>query len=151
MKKNIFLLALLTLSLVGCQDSAEVRSAVGTYSYKSSTTLQIDTLPSVTLIEQGALEIVSLKNKDSVLLTFNELLGGVYSTHACLDGDVITLCPFTRPLSHALLLNPLTIVVSGDGHVYDDNVVLNLSYQNLPTDSVYISAPEVLLIAKKNK
>lgn len=151
MKKNMYWMAVLTIFFVGCKDTAEVRSAVGTYSYKASVTLQVDTLPSIAYVEQGTLEIVSLKDKDSVMLSFSELLGGVYCTHASIDGDELELCPFTRSLGYVMWLDPITIQVSGSGHVYDDNVVLDLEYQNMPEDSLRISAPDVLLIAKKIK
>lgn len=151
MKKNIFWMVVLTICLVGCKDNAEVRSAVGTYSYKSTAMLQIDSLLPVTLIEQGTMEIVSLKDQDSVLFTFNELLGGTYSTHASIKGNDIVLCPFTRSLSYALRISPITIFVQGSGHVYDNTVVLNLNYHNQAEDSLCISAPDVLVTAKKNK
>jgi len=151
MKKNLFLLAIIGLILAGCQDSTEVRSAVGTYSYKASGILQVDTLASTALTEQGALEIVSLKNNDSVLITFNELLGGVYSTRGSIQGNEITLQPFTRNFVHVKVINPVTIVVTGKGNIYDNNIIMELHYSSLDQDSIMLTANDVQLIAKKNK
>jgi len=151
MKKNIFLLVILTIAMVGCKDNAEVRSAIGTYSYKTSGTLTVDTLLGISFFEQGAMDIVSLKNKDSVLVTFNELLGDVYSTRGSIVGNEIRLQPFFRRFVNAKVINPITIVVTGNGQIYDSSIVLNLNYSGLANDSLALTANNVQLIAKKNK
>jgi len=151
MKKNFFLLVILAMALVGCKDNAEVRSAAGTYSYKTSGTIQVDTLRKVTFTEIGAMEVVSLKDKDSVLITFNELLGDVYSTRGSIQGNEITLSPFTRTWAELLGNNPIVMQVSGQGQVYDGSIVMTLQYSGMTQDSLKISANNVQLIAKKNK
>lgn len=151
MKKSLFLMVIATIVCVSCKDTTEVRSAMGTYSYKSTGTIKIDTLSPIDLSEQGAMDIVSLKNKDSVLVTFNELFGDVYATYACIKGKNITLNPFTRKIDPStILLAQRTIQVSGEGKVYDGTITLHLEYHQLPTDTIPVSA-EVLLIAKKNQ
>ena len=113
--------------------------------------MQVDSLPEIAYKEQGALEIISLRDKDSVLLTFNELSGGVYVTHASIEGGEIKLCPFERPLSYSQRLDPITVQVSGGGQVYDGSVVLNMNCQTHEADKPHILARELLLVAKKNK
>jgi len=151
MKKNFFLLVILVMALFGCKDNAEVRSAIGTYSYKTSGTLSVDALIGVNFIEQGAMDIVSLKDKDSVLVTFNELFGNVYSTHGSIKGNEITFNPFTRPLVNTKVLTPVNITVSGAGNIYDGSIVMSLQYVGFTKDSMMLVADDVQLIAKKNK
>lgn len=143
-------MALAAIALTGCKDTAQVRSAIGTYSYKSSGTLTVDSLSPVRFTEQGAMEVVSLKNKDSVLVTFNELFGEVYATHASIKGKEITFTPFERIIFSSILTGPVTVQVRGEGQVLDDCITLNLEYHNRPSDSLSLSATDVLLIAKKN-
>jgi len=159
MKKNIFILVILTVALVGCKDNAEVRSAIGTYSYKSSGTLVLDslnqgtsdTLIQVAFTEIGALEVISMKDKDSVMVTFNELLGDVYSTRGSIKGNEIILQPFFRRFVNGKIIYPTTIAVTGNGHIYDSSIVMNLNYSGLAEDSLALAANDVQLIAKKNK
>jgi len=153
------MLVILTMALVGCKDNAEVRSAVGTYSYKTSGIMELDsltqgasdTLIQVAFTEMGALEVVSLKDKDSVLITFNELMGDVYSTRGSIKGNEIVLQPFFRRFMNAKVINPTTIAVTGNGQIYDSSIVMNLNYSGLADDSLALTANNVQLIAKKNK
>ena len=149
-KTKLLFLLTLVISFVGCKDTAQVRSAIGTYSYKSSGTLTVDSLSPVRFTEQGAMEVVSLKNKDSVLITFNELFGEVYATRASIKGKELTFTPFERIIEPSILTQSMWVQVSGKGQVLDDCITLNLEYHNRPLDTTLISATDVLLIAKKN-
>jgi len=151
MKKNMLWMALMSVLLVGCEESADVRSARGLYSYKSSGIVEIDSIGSVSLTEQGSMEVISLQNEDSVLLTFNELAGGVYSAYASIKGDEITLSPFTRQLSDKLLINPVEVRAEGSGRVYNGSLILELHYTGKTKEGLRVESEKIELIARKNK
>lgn len=109
MKKQMFYLAAICLVMASCSDTADVRDAKGGYRFKTTgkVTLQMpDTNnPKATISqvvnmnnESGTFELVSLKDNDKVLLTFDQLNGDVYHTKGTLSGDDLTFESFTRTL-----------------------------------------------------
>lgn len=105
----MFYLAAICLVMASCSDTADVRDAKGGYRFKTTgkVTLQMpDTNnPKATISqvvnmnnESGTFELVSLKDNDKVLLTFDQLNGDVYHTKGTLSGDDLTFESFTRTL-----------------------------------------------------
>lgn len=112
MKKILFgtVCVCMAVLVTGCDDAAEVRSAKGTYSFKTSgmATLTTDEESRQVALsdESGQMEIVSLHEGDSVLLLFNQVDGGVYSTRGVVaspeeNGQALPLrfAPFERTYS----------------------------------------------------
>lgn len=109
MKKKMFYLAALCLVMASCADTADVRDAKGGYRFKTTgkVTLQMpdENNPKATVSqivnlanETGSFELVSLKDNDKVLLTFDQLNGNVYHTKGTLSGDELNFDQFTRTL-----------------------------------------------------
>ncbi|MGN0235624.1 MAG: hypothetical protein ACI4BD_04830 [Paludibacteraceae bacterium] len=112
MKKILFgtVCVCMAVLFAGCDEAAEVRSTKGTYSFKTSGTATLTTDEESRQValndESGQMEVVSLHQEDSVLLTFNQVDGGVYSTRGVIappdkDGQATQLrfAPFERTYS----------------------------------------------------
>ncbi|MGN0187558.1 MAG: hypothetical protein ACI392_07435 [Paludibacteraceae bacterium] len=171
------------MMMCGCDDAAAVRSAKGTYSFKTSGQAVLDSLEgdakSIVLDdESGQLEIISLHDADSLLLTFNQMGGGVYSSRGTLKDNELRFEPYARTYSvvttvtvydtvhtviggvigvdsisgHNELVNDVfDITVSGVGHVYDKSIIFQLRYDGRSASSERIlTAENVQMIAKKN-
>lgn len=134
------LFGLLTFALTACQD--QVQQVAGTYSYKISGRVELVNDSVVLSDEQGAMELVR-KDTTSAMVTFNALRGPVYVTNASIHGKTIELEPYKRTLSIGSRTYPIT--ASGKGEIYENMLVLTLSYQ-----SDDISSDEILLVCKKN-
>ncbi|MBQ0118458.1 MAG: hypothetical protein KBS42_01645 [Bacteroidales bacterium] len=141
--KKYCLLLLLLLPVVGCRN--ELKCLEGTYSYKVSGKAVIDAGDSTNTVvlgdEIGAMEIIGQQG-NNVLLTFNQLAGGVYVTTAVLNDSVLSLTPFDKVIFYQ---RDYDVVVSGQGHVYDQTIVFDLQYS-----SDKLNADKITMIAKHN-
>lgn len=142
MKKNV-LLILLGCVLIGCQN--EIKCIEGVYSYKiSGKAIVTDGASTNTIVlkdEMGAMEIIGQKS-NNVLLTFNQLGGGVFTTTGVLKDSVLSLEPFDRVITDAKAYD---VVVSGSGRVYGKTIVFDLQYMGEE-----LNADAVTMIAKHN-
>lgn len=142
MKKTILFL-FLCLLITGCRN--ELKCLEGTYSYKVSGKAVIDAGDSTNTVvlgdEIGAMEIIGQQG-NNVLLTFNQLAGGVYVTTAVLNDSVLSLMPFDKVIFYQ---RDYDVVVSGKGHIYDQTIVFDLQYS-----SDKLNADKITMIAKHN-
>ena len=138
MKKQMFYLAAMCLVMASCADTADVRDAKGGYRFKTTgkVTLEMpdESNPKATVSqivnltnETGSFELVSLKDNDKVLLTFDQLNGDVYHTKGTLSGDELTFDAFTRTLDL-----PITTEYSDTIHI----PYLDILGQNKFRDSI---------------
>lgn len=149
MKKSITLL-IMAICLMSCHQN--IHQAAGTYSYKLTGEVQVDTslvrLPN----EIGTLDLIPLHDS-TLLITMNVLSDGVYQTEAVLSGKHIVLAPMKRlmELKVSTLRNDLFDVnISGEGDVYDGQLVLELSYSGISRNSKdKLKGDHILLIGKK--
>lgn len=151
MKHFTFFLFLICI-LSSCQPLNDVR---GTYSYKISGVVKIDGEQVSLDDEQGALEMVVL-NEEDLLLTFNQLGGGVYVAECSLgQANELTIHSYERVLSLLQDGEIIDIQVSaqGKGKLYDNTLIIDLEYsgKSLSKDPVhYLSVSNVTLVAKRN-
>ena len=170
MKKicSIFLCAAAVL-LSACQDTAEVRSAAGGYTYKTSgvvTITKADTVMEVHLTpETGMMTLASNKNGKEATLSFNHNGGDSYDMVATIDKDSIYLMPGSRFIDVAVAQDTLLfgnvnkrresfeIEVTGDGKVMSNgDVCLNLHYEgDALNDGYHLEGNEVHVHAKRVK
>lgn len=184
---KLCLLAAVLMGLAACQDTAEVRDVKGGYRYKTTgqVTLQenfkgatlADTIPVKLTNESGQLEVVSLYNEDSLLITFDQLNGDVCYTRGTTDGKTIHFAPYTRTLEIPFettkydtlhlgtTLFPrdtvitytkreteiFNITVSGSALVFENNLIFDLKYSGKSqTTERTILHSVVRMQAKKN-
>ncbi|MGM9746104.1 MAG: hypothetical protein ACI30H_04010 [Paludibacteraceae bacterium] len=173
----------IAMMMCSCEDTAAVRSVKGTYSFKTSGQAVLDSLEgeakSIVLDdESGQLELISLHDADSLLLTFNQMGGGVYSSRGTLNDNELRFEPYARTYSvvttmtvydtvhtviggvigvdsisgHTEVVNDVfNIIVSGVGRVYDHSIIFQLRYDGRSETSDRIfTAENVQMIAKKN-
>lgn len=184
---KLCLLAAVLMGLAACQDTAEVRDVKGGYRYKTTgqVTLQenfkgatlADTIPVKLTNESGQLEVVSLYNEDSLLITFDQLNGDVCYTRGTTDGKTVHFAPYTRTLEIPFettkydtlhlgtTLFPrdtvvtytkreteiFNIIVSGSAQVFENNLIFDLKYSGKSqTTERTILHSVVRMQAKKN-
>lgn len=187
MKKQFFLLAALCLVLASCEDTADVRNAKGGYRFKTTgkVTLSVpdESNPKATVStivnltnETGSFELVSLKDGDKVLLTFDPLNGDVSHTEGVLSGSDLTFNAFTRTLEVPVdteVKDTITIpiiggdtvytytvtktevfdiTVSGTGKVYTNNIIFSLVYEgkSQTNEQHTIKGTDIEMLCKKN-
>lgn len=189
MKSKIIILLGAVLCMVACNDSSAVRDAKGAYRYK--TTGQVTVEESVeqdgwtkidsTVVnldnESGTLEVVSLHNGDSLLLTLDQKNGDVTVTRGAINDGRLHFVPYHRTLdvptvvkyydTITLDLGLITrdtilvrerneyevydITVSGSAEVYDNNLVFNLNYNGKSqTTERTLRGRDIRSLAKKN-
>ncbi|MBQ7631783.1 MAG: hypothetical protein IJS82_03370 [Paludibacteraceae bacterium] len=134
------LFIILAVLLSSCQD--QVQQVTGTYSYKISGSAEVSTDSVVLSNEQGAMDLIRI-DTTAALLTFNELRGATYVANATIHGKTIELSPYKRNLTIGSRTYPIT--ASGTGTIYENTLVLTLSYKGED-----VSADEILLVCKKN-
>lgn len=133
----------------------------GDYSYKTSGTLTISRSDTTEipydLNRIGQLSVIDLKSsdKDSVLLVFNELTGGVTTVRAKVDGDSLRIVPYTKNISVAIGLQSADceIEVSGRGVRYDDIIMLDETYNGEAkndTVTIKIHGNHISTVANRN-
>lgn len=184
---KLAVLATVLMVMAGCQDTAEVRDVKGGYRYKTTgqVTLQenfkgatlADTIPVKLTNESGQLEVVSLYNEDSLLITFDQLNGDVCYTRGTTDGKTVHFAPYTRTLEIPFettkydtlhlgtTLFPrdtvvtytkreteiFNIIVSGSAQVFENNLIFDLKYSGKSqTTERTILHSVVRMQAKKN-
>lgn len=170
--RHLIIAAVSALVLVSCTDSVEVRNVKGSYHYKTTgqVTLTDGSKSAIHTLENesGIMEVVSLHDKDEVLLTFNQTGGEVYNTKGIAHGDRLTFDPFNRLLTLTYsedktvgLLDTLSITkhetetfaiqVSGRAEVYDNNLIFYYTYDGKSqTSNKTIHGTDIQMLAKKN-
>ncbi len=184
MKKQFVLLAALCLVLASCEDTA------GGYRFKTTgkVTLSVpdESNPNATVStvvnltnETGSFELVSLKDGDKVLLTFDPLNGDVSHTEGVLSGKDLSFNSFARTLELPVdteykdtiripVIGDLTrdsiytytvtktevfdITVSGTGKTYENNIIFLLTYEGQSQTNAQhtIKGTDIEMLCKKN-
>lgn len=136
------------LMVTSCKN--ELQQVAGEYSYKISGSVVVDTVEERLTNESGALHLINTDDEE-LLLTFNMLGGDVYTTNADLENKQLKIAEFERIIVHNTKNFKTTI--SGEGEVYDDNIVVGLRYKgiSLDADSVELESEDVKLVATRNK
>lgn len=184
---KLAVLAAVLMGLAACQDTAEVRDVKGGYRYKTTgqVTLQenfkgatlADTIPVKLTNESGQLEVVSLYNEDSLLITFDQLNGDVCYTRGTTDGKTIHFAPYTRtleipfettkydtikigvkPFEYDTIISipareteVFNIMVSGSALVFENNLIFDLRYSGKSqTTERTLTSRGIRMQAKKN-
>lgn len=181
--KRILIFTSISVILLGCEETMEVRSAKGSYSFKTSGKAELGNLDredkTIELEnESGQLEIISLHNEENVMLTFNQINGGVYSTKGTIKDDILEIEPYTRTYtitstitiydtihttiggilnvdsisSHEKIIHEIyDIEVSGNGTIYDNSIIFTLKYDGKSDSSERtLKSENIQMIAKKN-
>ena len=184
---KLAVLATVLMVMAGCQDTAEVRDVKGGYRYKTTgqVTLQenykgatlADTLLVKLTNESGQLEVVSLYNEDSLLITFDQLNGDVCYTRGTTDGKTVHFAPYTRtleipfettkydtikigvkPFEYDTIISipareteMFNITVSGSALVFENNLIFDQKYSGKSqTTERTLTSRGVRMQAKKN-
>ncbi|MGM9837578.1 MAG: hypothetical protein ACI30A_03700 [Paludibacteraceae bacterium] len=151
------LLCAIVLLLAGCAEDVTVRNIKGAYRYKASgvvtvTTTSTNSAPTTrthNLSETGVMEIVSLKDGDDVLLTFNQSGGSVFNTRGTASDEDLRFDSFTRTMQ--LDLETYNVEVSGKGEIYENTIILYLTMSGTSTSSDRtLEAKEIQMLAQKN-
>ena len=187
MKSKILILLCAAVGMLACTDSASVRDAKGAYRYKTTgkvtleenyaTATKADTLVANLENESGTLEVVSLHNGDSLLLTIDQLNGDVNVTRGAISNGRLHFQPYHRTLDvpttvkyfdtisigGAILSYDTVIVrerneyetyditVKGYADVYDNNLVFMLDYNGRSqTSERTLRGTGIKSLAKKN-
>ena len=149
MKKGLYLTILLVVMavLAGCKN--ELQQVSGEYSYKISGNAIVDSTEVHLTNESGALHIID-KDEKELLLTFNMLAGDVYTTNAELSAKVLKINEFERVIMHNA--KNYKIKVTGEGNVYDNNIVLDMQYKgmSMDKDSIELEGKDIKLVATRN-
>ena len=172
---------------MACSDSAEVRDVKGAYRYKTTGKVTLeenykgatkaDTLVANLDNESGTLEVVSLHNGDSLLLTIDQLNGDVTVTRGAVSGNTLHFVAYNRMLEVPTTITeydtisigvgfltkdtilvrernvyePYDITVSGHADVYDNNLVFHLNYSGKSqTTERILRGRNIISLAKKN-
>lgn len=154
-------MATLCMAVTSCDDSRAVRLAQGDYSYKTSGTVLIGQETVALTDEQGQMEVISLQDGDSVILTMNALGGPAYSARGAIDREGnVTINPYFRQMeirfdTTRLLSWPerelFDVIVSGHGRRYDNTIILELKLDGRSTESNHeLHSDRVTTIAKRN-
>lgn len=187
MKSKILILSGLLMMLVSCSDSSEVRDAKGAYRYKTTGKVTLeenykgatkgDTLVANLSNESGTLEVISLHNGDSLLLTIDQLNGNVLATRGAMDGKTLHFAAYNRMLEvptsvkefdtisigvgilskdtiivrERNVYEPYDITVRGYADVYDNNLVFHLEYNGKSqTTERTLRGKDIMCLAKRN-
>ena len=149
MKKGLYLTIVLVVMavLAGCKN--ELQQVSGEYSYKISGNAIVDSTEVHLTNESGALHIID-KDEKELLLTFNMLAGDVYTTNAELRAKVLKINEFERVIMHNA--KNYKIKVTGEGNVYDNNIVLDMQYKgmSMDKDSIELESKDIKLVATRN-
>lgn len=149
MKKGLYLTIVLVVMavLAGCKN--ELQQVSGEYSYKISGNAIVDSTEVHLTNESGALHIID-KDEKELLLTFNMLAGDVYTTNAELSAKVLKINEFERVIMHNA--KNYKIKVTGEGNVYDNNIVLDMQYKgmSMDKDSIELESKDIKLVATRN-
>lgn len=175
--------------MVACSDSTAVRDVKGAYRYKTTGKVTLeehveqsgwtktDTVVANLDNESGTLEVVSLHNGDSLLLTIDQKNGDVTVTRGAVSDGRLNFVPYHRTLEvpttvkyydtisidlglisrDTVLVRERNeyevydITVSGSAEVYDNNLVFNLNYNGRSqTSDRILRGKDIKSLAKKN-
>ena len=187
MKSKLFIVLAATLLLVSCSDSPAVRGVKGAYRYKTTGKVTLeenyagatkaDTLVANLDNESGTLEIVSLHDGDSLLITIDQKNGDVTVTRGMVKDGRMNFAAYHRTLdvptavkyfdtiriggailSYDTILvrerneyETYDITVRGYADVYDNNLVFNLEYTGQSqTSERTLRGKGIRSLAKKN-
>lgn len=86
--------------------------------------------------EQGQMHIRSVSEDDNtVIITFNDLFGNACMANAIIDGDNISISDAQQKTiavtDGSEKLGGGFVVYTGEGHIYDDVIVLTLTYNGV--------------------
>lgn len=166
MKYKYWIISLLAIVMVGC--SEPINEVAGSYSYKVSGKVSVDSL-SVNLADEiGAMELIR-RNDTTLLVTLNQMNGSVYTTEAVLREKTLILREFERVLTlsfpytdslglltDTLQINRYTresfdISVSAIGEKLENTIVLTVLYNgHSQTSDAILRGEDIRLVAKKN-
>lgn len=133
---------LVATAFMSCQD--QVEQVTGNYSYKISGSALIDSDTVLLADEMGAMQLIRL-NQDSALLTFNALLGSVYTAQANIDGKTIEILPYETTVTH--LTHTYWITAQGKGDIYDNTIIVTLRYAD---KDGHLKADKMTMVCKKD-
>lgn len=147
--KKILILAFAVMALVGCKSDG--KRVAGSYSYKISGIVEVDSVRTSLDDEMGAMKILSREDGD-LILTMNQLNGGVMTTTATWDDEsrTITLVPFERILNMGIR-GDFLVDVAGKGTYLDETIVFSLQYQghSMSDSLVLLDGKDLLMVAWK--
>lgn len=140
-----------------------VQPFLGDYSYKITGDVLVNDSIITPLIDKiGALNVIHIDDS-TVLLTFNELEGGVYTTRGHVSESYIVIDPFKCNITiqseetEDFAQRPTTILttyateVSGQATRYDHTLLFDLRYQGTSiSDSSTLVGDHITMVAKKN-
>ena len=140
-----------------------VQPFLGDYSYKITGDVLVNDSIITPLIDKiGALNVIHIDDS-TVLLTFNELEGGVYTTRGHVSESYIVIDPFKCNITiqseetEDFVQRPTTILttyateVSGQATRYDHTLLFDLRYQGTSiSDSSTLVGDHITMVAKKN-
>lgn len=142
----------------GCTNQ-DVKLFTGEYTYKTSgnvdITLNGNSFTHTLNNSIGQMDIVDLKQNDSVLIVKNEMSGSVQTLRAQVREDSLFLEPYSKELS--VTLNGETTIfdiqISGNGVIYDKNtIIINEVYDGEAQGSVTgsLNGESIKTVAKRN-
>ena len=140
-----------------------VQPFLGDYSYKITGDVLVNDSIITPLIDKiGALNVIHIDDS-TVLLTFNELEGGVYTTRGHVSESYIVIDPFKCnitiqseetedfPQRPTTILTTYATEVSGQATRYDHTLLFDLRYQGTSiSDSSTLVGDHITMVAKKN-
>ncbi len=157
MKKFFQFSLLLSVVLLATACSDAVRPFVGDYSYKISGTVTVDGKTKVLSTEQGSLQLVR-KDKNTVLMTFNELGGDVYTATGHISDSHISFTDAKRVLhiaytgeSTVASVQYFDLTVAGEGDIQHETIVFSLTYYGEGlNDGTALTGKDIVCVAKQN-
>ncbi len=157
MKKFFQFSLLLSLTLLATACSDAVRPFVGDYSYKISGKVTVDGKTKVLSTEQGSLQLVR-KDKSTVLMTFNELGGDIYTATGHISDSQISFTDAKRTLqiaytgeSTVAAVQYFDLTVTGEGEIQNETIVFNLTYSGEGlNDGTTLTGNDIVMVAKQN-
>lgn len=173
--------------MVGCKDSKAVRELQGAYRYKTtgkvtleenySGATKADTLVANLDNESGTLEVVSLHDKDSLMLTIDQLNGNVIVTRGKVEGSKLVFADYHRTLEVPTTVNdndtlhigvgtltvdtvivrtknvyePYDITVHGYAEIHDNNLIFRMDYMGKSQQTERtLRGKNIVSLAKRN-
>lgn len=165
---TLLTIAVSLVALTGCRKSA-IDEISGSYTFKTSGRVgfvpsayfegegPVDTTWVELIPEQGQLNIVAKDREQSrLIVTWQDILGGAFSSEATLSGNTLQLSPSAKSISLAgtiLSSDRIRVRFSGTGTRYDNMLIMTLDYQGeavIGLVPMTIAASEIECIAKAN-
>lgn len=164
---TLLTIAVSLTALTGCRKSA-IDEISGSYTFKTSGRVgfvpsaqpeegPVDTTWVELIPEQGQLNIVAKDREQSrLIVTWQDILGGAFSSEATLSGNTLQLSPSAKSISLAgtiLSSDRIRVRFSGTGTRYDNMLIMTLDYQGeavIGLVPMTIAASEIECIAKAN-